>query len=54
MTTAITEELDLRGALSLELSPELWLEALWENVASVPATPIGDVGLGMRYRIEFE
>jgi translocation and assembly module TamB len=54
VTTAITEELDLRGALSLELSPELWLEALWENVASVPATPIGDVGLGIRYRVEFE
>jgi hypothetical protein len=53
VTTALTEELDVRGALSLELSRELWLEALWENVALVPATPVGDVGVGMRWRLEF-
>jgi translocation and assembly module TamB len=53
VTTALTEELDVRGSLSLELSRELWLEALWENVALVPATPVGDVGLGMRWRLEF-
>jgi translocation and assembly module TamB len=53
VTTALTEELDVRGALSLELSRDIWLEALWENVALIPATPIGDVGLGMRWRLEF-
>jgi hypothetical protein len=53
VTTALTEELDVRGALSLEVSPNLWLEALWENVAPVPATPVGDVGFGMRWRLEF-
>jgi translocation and assembly module TamB len=53
VTTALTEELDVRAALSLELTRTLWLEALWENVALVPATPVGDVGVGVRWRLEF-
>jgi translocation and assembly module TamB len=53
VTTALTEELDLRGAVEWRLSRSTWLGVLWENTAPIPATPLGDLGVGFRWNIEF-
>lgn len=53
VSTAIADVVDVRGGVQLELRRNIWLEALWENTAPLPATPIGDLGLGFRWRLEF-
>jgi translocation and assembly module TamB len=53
VTTALTEELDLRGAIEWRVSRTIWLGALWENTAPIPATPVGDLGVDFRWRLEF-
>ncbi|MGD0675528.1 MAG: translocation/assembly module TamB domain-containing protein [Polyangiaceae bacterium] len=53
VTTTLTEEGDVRAALSLRLGRrQTWIEALWENEAPLP-TPLGDVGAGLRWRLQF-
>jgi translocation and assembly module TamB len=52
VTTGLLEERDVRGSLSWQIDRRAWLELLWENVAVVPALPVGDLGLGLRWRVE--
>jgi translocation and assembly module TamB len=53
VTTALTEELDLRGAVEWRVSRNSWVGVLWENTAPIPATPLGDLGVGFRWTLEF-
>ncbi|HZU81772.1 MAG TPA: hypothetical protein VE987_02595, partial [Polyangiaceae bacterium] len=53
VTTDLTDERNVRGSVLWQLGRSVWVEALWENVAPVPVSAVGDFGVGLRYRVEF-
>ncbi|HXN32885.1 MAG TPA: translocation/assembly module TamB domain-containing protein, partial [Polyangiaceae bacterium] len=52
VTSSLAYQRIVGGTVSWWLGSGLWFEALWENVTPVPVYPVGDFGLGVRWRLE--
>lgn len=52
VTSTLAYQRIVGGTISWWLGSNVWFEALWENVTPVPVYPVGDFGVGVRWRFE--
>ena len=54
ITTSLAEDRELRAAVQLRLSQRLSVQASYDNVADTFSPAMGNLGLDLRWRLEFE
>jgi len=52
VTSSLAYQRIVGGTVSWWLGSNVWFETLWENVAPVPVYPVGNFGVGVRWRLE--
>jgi translocation and assembly module TamB len=52
VTSSLAYQRIVGGTVSWWLGSNVWFEALWQNVTPVPVYPVGDFGVGVRWRLE--
>ena len=53
-TTGLAEDRLLRAAVDARLGPHTSVQGSWDNLSTIVASGIGNVGGGFRWRLEFE
>jgi translocation and assembly module TamB len=52
VTSSLAYQRIVGGTVSWWLGSNVWFETLWENVAPVPVYPVGNFGVGLRWRLD--
>lgn len=54
VTTGLTEDRELRSNIEWRLGQHLSVQGSYDNITDIASSTIGNVGVGLRWRIEFE